>query len=85
MEVCTRENTPSFFNLLSMLLLEENHVGMSKTKGTWRKREPVVLVYDAGLHAMVATNMRKSKGTVTLPTTVPDPPEAETVKKANKG
>jgi hypothetical protein len=27
--VCTRESTPSFFNLQSMLLVEENHVGAS--------------------------------------------------------
>ena len=25
--VCTRENTPSFFDLQSMLLVEENHAG----------------------------------------------------------
>ena len=27
MAVCTRENTPSFFELQSMLLVEENHAG----------------------------------------------------------
>ena len=27
--VCTRENTPSFFDLQLMLLVEENHVGAS--------------------------------------------------------
>ena len=27
--VCTRENTPSFFDLQSMLVVEENHVGVS--------------------------------------------------------
>ena len=27
--VCTRENTPSFFDLQSMLLVEENHAGAS--------------------------------------------------------
>ena len=26
---CTRENTPSFFDLQSMLLVEENHAGAS--------------------------------------------------------
>ena len=26
--VCTRENTPSFFDLQSMLLVEENHAGV---------------------------------------------------------
>ena len=25
--MCTRENTPSFFDLQSMLLVEENHAG----------------------------------------------------------
>ena len=27
--VCTRENTPSFFDLQSMLLIEQNHTGAS--------------------------------------------------------
>ena len=29
--VCTRENTSSFFDLQSMLLVEENHAGVSKS------------------------------------------------------
>ena len=29
MAICTRENTPSFFDLQLMLLVEENHVGAS--------------------------------------------------------
>ena len=29
MVVCTRENTPSFFDLRLMLLVEENHEGVS--------------------------------------------------------
>ena len=32
--VCTRENTPSFFDLQSMLLVEENHAGVSKSTHT---------------------------------------------------
>ena len=27
--ICTRENTPSFFDMYSMLLVEENHTGAS--------------------------------------------------------
>ena len=34
MVVCTREKMPSFFNLQSMLLVEENHVGVSKSTHT---------------------------------------------------
>jgi hypothetical protein len=32
--VCTRETTPSFFDLQSMLLVEENHVGASTSTHT---------------------------------------------------
>jgi hypothetical protein len=32
--VCTRETTPSFFDLQSMLLVEENHVGASMSTHT---------------------------------------------------
>ena len=32
--VCTQENTPSFFNLQSMLLVEENHAGASTSMHT---------------------------------------------------
>jgi hypothetical protein len=35
--VCTRETTPSFFDLQSMLLVEENHVGASTSTHTERK------------------------------------------------
>ena len=33
-DVCTRENMPSFFDLQSMLLVEENHVGASTSTHT---------------------------------------------------
>ena len=33
-DVCTLENTPSFFNLQSMLLVEENHAGASTSTHT---------------------------------------------------
>ena len=32
--ICTRENTPSFFDLQSMLLVEENHAGVSTSTHT---------------------------------------------------
>ena len=35
--VCTRENTPSFFDLQSMLLVEENHAGASTSTQTDNK------------------------------------------------
>ena len=35
--VCTRENTPSFFDLQSMLLIEENHAGASTSTHTDNK------------------------------------------------
>ena len=36
--VCMRENTPSFFELQLMLLVEENHVGASMSMHTNNKR-----------------------------------------------
>ena len=35
--VCTRENTPSFFDLQSMLLVEENHAGVLTSTHTDNK------------------------------------------------
>ena len=32
--VCTRENTPSFFDLQPMLLIEENHAGATTSRHT---------------------------------------------------
>ena len=36
-DVCTWENTPSFFDLQSMLLIEENHAGASTSTHTDNK------------------------------------------------
>ena len=64
MAICTRENTPSFFDLQSRLHVEENHAGASRSTHTNNK-----MLY------IEATNMSKTKGTKVVLTTVPDPPE----------
>ena len=42
----------------------------------------MVVVDEAGRHAMEATNMNKTKGTKAVLTVVPDPPKARGVKAA---
>ena len=47
---------------------------------TWRKIGPVVVVDEAGRHAMEVTDMSKTKGTEAMPIVVPDPSEVGGVK-----
>ena len=83
--VCTREKFPSFFDLQSWLLVEENHTGAStsthaENKMLYTERiDPVVVVDEAGRHAMEATNRSKTKGIIVMPTVVLDPLEARGV------
>jgi hypothetical protein len=77
--VCTRETKPSFFDLQSMLLVEENHVGGAMSMHTDNKmlymeeRGPVGVEDEANRCAMEATD---KEGTKEMPTAIPDPPEA---------
>ena len=65
--VCTRENTSSFFDLQSMLLVEENHAGASTSTHTDNKMlymeedRPVVVVDEVDRHAMETTDMIKTR------------------------
>ena len=51
---------------------------------TRRKIGPVVVVDEAGRHAMEAADKSKTEGTIIMPTTIPDPPEVGGVKPAAK-
>ena len=79
---------PSFFNLQSMLLVEENDVGvLTSTHAdirwcTRRKIGPVVVVYEPGRHAMEVADRSKIEGIIVMPTLVLDPPEARGVEAA---
>ena len=76
------EKVPSFFDLQLMLLVEENHTGVSISTHThnnmwsWWTIGSVVMVDEAGRHTMEADCKRKTKGIIVMSTTVPDPPEA---------
>ena len=62
MAVCTRENTPSFFDLQSMLFEEENHTGASTSTCTDNRMlyteadRPLVVVDEADRHAVEAAD-----------------------------
>ena len=72
--VYTRESTLSFFDLQSMLFVEENHAGVSTS--TRSKIGPGLVADEASRRAMEAPDMSKKEGIVAMPTIVPDPPEA---------
>ena len=72
-----------------MLLVEENHIAVltsahadNKMLYTRRRIGPVVMVDEAGQHAMEAAAPSKTEGIIIMPTTVPDRPEARGVKPA---
>ena len=64
--VCTRENTSSFFDLQTMLLVEENHAGASTSTHTDKR-----MLYtegEASRCAMEAAKEIKEGGTKVMPT-----------------
>ena len=75
-EVCTRENTPSFFDLQLMLLVEENHASASRVCTliarcfTLGRIGPVVVVDEAA-------DKSKIEGIIVMQTVVPHPPEVD--------
>ena len=76
------EKVPSFFDLQLMLLVEENHTGVSISTHThnnmwsWWTIGSVVMVDEAGRHSMEETEKSKIEGIIVMPTLVPDPLEA---------
>ena len=72
--VYTRESTLSFFDLQSMLFVEENHAGVSTS--TRSKIGPGLVADEASRRAMEAPDMSKKEGIVAMPTILLDPPEA---------
>ena len=79
---------PPFFDLQSMLLVEENHVGASTSMHadnkmlTWGKIDLVVVEGEASRCTMEAADVSKEEGIVVMPTTIPDPPKAGGVEAA---
>ena len=79
--VCTREKTPSFFDLQSMLLIEENHAGASTSTHTDNRMlyteeiGPVDVEDETSQCAMEAADEIKVECTEMMPTAIPDPPE----------
>ena len=86
---CTKEITPSFFQLHSMFLVEENHRGVLTSKPSrccMRRKIGYVDVVDAvGWHAMEAVDKSRTKGTEVVSTAVSDPPRAGRVTTALEG
>ena len=82
--MCTREKTPSFFDLQSMLLVEENHAGASTSTHTdsrmlYAHRQPVDVEDEASRHTMEAADVIMEEGTEVMPTASSDPPETRGV------
>ena len=86
MAICMRENKASFFDLQSMLLVEENHVGalivstLTARCCTQMKIGPMVVVDESSRHATGANDNIKTESTEAVSTTVLEPSEARGVK-----
>ena len=79
MAICTREKPPSFVDLQSMLMVEKNHVGASRSthSESQKKRIGLVVVENAvDQHTMVVADKSRIKGTEGLLTTK-DPSQAK--------
>ena len=84
-EICTREKPPTFFDLQSMLMVEENHIGVSRGMHSdgqilYMEADRPLVVEDAvDRHAMEAVDKSRTKGTEKVSIVV-DPPRAREVK-----
>ena len=86
--ISTREKPPSFFDLQSMLMVEENHAGGSRTtqSDSWmlhtEAEEPHGRGGRGGLARNSGTDKSRKEGIEEVPTAVPYPPLATGVKAA---
>ena len=84
--VCTRENTPSFLNVQSMLLIDENHGGTSIARCcTRREIGPVVVADKTSRFAMEAADGINEEGIEVMQIAIPDPPETGGVEARRTG
>ena len=77
--IYTRDMSSSFFDLQSMLLVEENHMGQSTSTHADNKMlyaeedRPMVVVDEMGWHAMEVVDGWKTEGIIAMLTTTLDP------------
>ena len=88
--IFTREKPLSFFDLQSMLMVEENHASGSRTTDrttrccTYRRNGPEGVEDEVGQLATVAAYKSRKEGIEEVRTTVSDPPLARGVKATPK-
>ena len=84
--ICTQEKSSLFFNLQSMLMVEENHASGSRTTQSNSRmlyteaEQPVRVGNKVDRQATVVAAKSRKEGTNTVPTTVPDPQQAVGIK-----